>query len=62
MNPDRALHFLADLHLAGWIVILGPLYAAATHNTFGVAIGRGDDFASMLDDLRANLKARELVE
>lgn len=62
MNPERALHFLADLHLSGWVVVLGQRYTVACHATWGAVMGRGDDFASMLDDLRAELRKRELCE
>lgn len=62
MTPERAQLFLEDLHRAGWSLAIGPYQISATHVTFGVAMGRGDKLADMLGDLRANLKARELVE
>lgn len=62
MTPERAMQFLGDLHRSGWALGIGPLYLAATHNNWGCAIGRGDDVASMLDDLREQLRKRELCE
>lgn len=62
MTPDRALHFLADLHLSGWTIVIGPRVTCAVHSTWGGEVGRGDDMASMLDDLRRRLRERELCE
>lgn len=62
MNPERAMHFLCDLHMAGWCIGIGPYYVVATHTTWGAAMGKGEDLAERLDDLRKQLQARELCQ
>jgi hypothetical protein len=62
VNPERAMLFLGDLHSQGWSITLRQAYAVATHPTLGVAQGIGDDLASMVDNLRAELRKRGLVE
>lgn len=54
--------FLADLNRSGWAIGIGPYYVAATHATWGAAMGKGEDLAERLDDLRKQLQARELCQ
>lgn len=62
MTLERAMMFLADLNKSGWSIAIGPHYVVATHNTWGAAMGRGEDLAERLDNLRTNLQSRELCE
>lgn len=62
MNPERAMLFLFDLNKSGWAIGLGPYYVVATHTTWGAAMGKGEDLAERLDDLRRQLQARELCQ
>lgn len=62
MNPSQAMLFLSDLNKAGWAIAIGPVYVAATHNNWGCAIGRGEDLAERLDNLRETLRKRDLCE
>ncbi len=62
MTPERAQLFIEEIHQSGWFLSIGPQSVTASHVTFGAAVGRGDKLPDMLDDLRRQLRERELCQ